>query len=166
MILSKETCSILPQLYSVPPQETKLIHVYYNRDQIIIRLRFTSNTNNSEKTKQNKNKETKTKKKNNYKLKQKHLSHRKKNCFNLEKFHCRKTHCSFGLGTEKWKKKNKSQRIERFLFLFALVRSRQNSMADVSQSMGKQLQSRFQISPLQNLCNLCSKQSTFDILKF
>ena len=78
----------------------------------------------------NKNKETKTKKN---KLKQKHLSHRKKkHCFNLEKIHCRKTHCSVGLGTEKWKKKNKSQPIKRLLFLFPLVRSRQNSMADVS----------------------------------
>ena len=36
------------------------------------------------------------------------------------------------VGNRKWKKKNKSQRIKRLLFLFPLVRSRQNSMADVS----------------------------------
>ena len=62
MIISKENSYFLPQLYSVPLQETRLIRVYYNLDEIIIRLRFTSNTNNSEKTKQNKNNETKTKK--------------------------------------------------------------------------------------------------------
>ena len=68
---------------------------------------FTTNTNNSEKSKENKtkpkkqNKETKTeeKKNNSYKLNQKHAT-----CFNVEKIHCRKTHCSVGLGTEKWKK--------------------------------------------------------------
>ena len=52
------------------------------------------------------NKETKTDKKenNSYKLNQKHVTSKKKHCFNVEKIHCRKTHCSVGLGTEKWKK--------------------------------------------------------------
>ena len=74
---------------------------------------FTTNTNNSEKSKENKtkpkkqNKETKTdkkKKKNSYKLIKNMLHRKKKHCFNVEKIHCRKTHCSVGLGTEKWKK--------------------------------------------------------------
>ena len=79
----------------------------------------------------NKNKETKTKKKLQIKTKT-FVTSQKKHCFNLEKIHRRKTHCSVGLGTEKWKKKNKSQSIKRLQFLFPLVRSRQNSMADVS----------------------------------
>ena len=41
MIISKETSYSLPELISHPLQETRLIHlyVYYNRHEIIIRLR-------------------------------------------------------------------------------------------------------------------------------